>query len=288
MDPKTIDIIRSRRSIRRYRKEKLDAATMNHICHLNQNIEPFIKNNKFFLKVEDYSPRGKIGKTVGGFGRIMTPPHVFLPYLTGSDYILTDLGFRTQQIVLELWKMGIGSCYIGCIHKQNRVRKDLNLPSDCAIAAFVFFGKPGEDQSLRIYQKISYLWPRSHERLSGEQLFLDTSWKEIRKRHPDLSKIIDVGRLAPSAVNAQPWRFVIFDNRFIICAKLRKHGSIYDLDQEYALHDVGICMANLDQAAKLLGYSLKWQPLTDFGQIGKDDCMIPVAEFSLDNIGRLI
>ena len=68
--------------------------------------------------------------------------------------------------------------------------------------------------------------------------------------------------MAPSAVNAQPWRFEVVNDEVRLFATKSRRGKFYDQNQDYARHDAGICMANMMKAAEGFGYSIIWDRLS--------------------------
>ena len=274
-----------RHSIRRYEPDLLGENELLKIRKASKVIDSLDRENIFELKIFEYQPETSEGKALGGFGRIMKPPYFFAPFITGGTNSLIDLGFRTQQLVLDMWNNGIGSCYVGCAHRQNRVKQLLNISDQARIISFVIFGQPAAKQTLRFYQKISQFFTKSKKRFSFQELFLDYQYPEKIKRNSLLKKVLEAGRFAPSATNSQPWRFESKDGRFTIFAHQKKIANLYDLKQGYSFHDTGICMANMSNAAVAFGKKIRWH------WANKDDNMqqlietnIPVAYFSLDDL----
>ena len=275
----------SRHSIRRYKHDLLGEKDLSIINKFPKVIESLDSKNQFNVKIYEYHPETIAGRALGGFGRIMDPPYFLAPFITGNFHSLTDLGFRTQQLVLDLWNRGIGSCYVGCAHKQNRVKQLLDLVDEKKIISFVVFGLPDENQSLRLYQKISQYFTRSKNRLSYEELFLDHRFPEFLMKDNLFIKILEAGRFAPSATNTQPWRFDVHKNQFAIFAHQKSIANIYDLEQGYSLHDTGICMANMSKAAWALGKAIHWRWVTtDFHKQNSSKIDIPIAYFPLGDL----
>jgi len=279
------DII-TRTSVRRYADKKIDVSDLSDLMQLNDCLPGIFSENQYQLKIYDYDPQSTVGKAVGGFGRIFNPPYVCLPYITGKEYLLEDLGFRNEQFVLYLWSHGIGSCYIGCIHRQEKVRASLDLPVNAVFTSFIIFGFPHQNQSLHLYRKISQLVVQSKERLSFDELFIDDGWKSLMRNNQNFAKVMEAGRRSPSAQNIQPWRFATESNFINIFAKLRRIGRIYDFRQQYAAHDIGICMGNIGAAVKSLGVDLEWERIEtkrDFS--GIDDNLLPIGRLYINGIG---
>lgn len=279
------NLLLSRHSIRRYLPDLMEEADLSEINRKSTSIDLLYEQNGFALQIFNYAPDLSSGKALGGFGRIMKPPYFFAPYISGGANSLVDLGFRTQQIVLEMWKQGTGSCYVGCAHRQLRVKQLLDIPDKARIISFVIFGKPDTNQSLRLYQKISHYFTRSKKRRSFEELFIDNNLPSLLKKDLVFKKILEAGRQAPSATNSQPWRFECEKDKFIIYAHQKKLANIYDLQQGYSYHDTGICMANMSMAAKALGKKVIWHQVnTDDKILPTIEMNVPIAYFSIDDL----
>ena len=68
----------------------------------------------------------------------------------------------------------------------------------------------------------------------------------------DMKKILDASRLAPSYLNSQPWRFVVYENRIHLFCKKAK--TPFDSLKTMKRIDVGITLANMYLAAEELWY----------------------------------
>ena len=66
----------------------------------------------------------------------------------------------------------------------------------------------------------------------------------------DIRQIITAARLAPSGMNNQPWRFVVYKNRIHIFT--RKNVLLYKIMDANNMIDIGVMMANLLVAAEEL------------------------------------
>ncbi len=287
-NPDSYSQLLTRHSVRRYCLNHLDKDDLTRIIKLSETINSLNKRNIFSIQLYNFKPDSSSGKALGGFGRIMKPPYFFAPFISGEANSLVDLGFRTQQIVLDIWKRGIGSCYIGCAHRQFKVKQLLDISDQSRIISFVIFGKPDENQSLRFYQKVSQFFTRSRDRISFEELFLNNKMPSLMKKNSFFWRILEAGRQAPSATNSQPWRFEIANDRLVIFAHQKKIANIYDLQQGYAFHDTGICMANISEAAKAFGKKIKWQLINTNDKIHPiNETNLPIAFFAIDDLGSM-
>jgi hypothetical protein len=275
------DQIINRFSVRRYQQAEFEISLLDVVEKMTKNTDSLFGNDNFSCGIYKYDSRLKTSGALGLFGKIFSAPYFLAPFTLGGTDKLLDLGFRTQQIVLDLWREGIGSCYIGCVHQQKRVIDLLDLPKGARVVSMVAFGIPAENQSKYLYQKVSQAFTRSKRRLEYGKLFLGGSNSNFGDSSADTKNIIEAGRQSPSATNSQPWRFRINKEYFEIFAVRKNISSLYDLDQEYTLHDVGICMANMSWAARALGKKISWD-LFPIGDQNPGEKNMRIARFRIN------
>ena len=278
--------ILERKSVRNFQQVSLGEDQLSNFQSIAVATQHLEKNNSYNIKFFDFSLHYHNSKALGAYGRIMMPPHYFVTYMVGNTNMVVDLGFRTQHVVLGMWREGIGSCYIGCVHRQEKVKRLLNLPPEAVVVSLVAFGLPEINQPEKLFRKISQLFVKSDKRHPLNEIFLDDSWKINEIKEEMLNRVIEAARYAPSAVNAQPWRFMIRDDKFIIFAKTKQPGKMYDLNNYYPLHDAGICMANMSVAARELGANLNWQWINHQYGWTNDESVLPISFFPLADLRR--
>jgi nitroreductase len=95
-------------------------------------------------------------------------------------------------------------------------------------------------------------------KVSVKQLFYDGSFDRVAAPPEELLPLIEAGRAAPSADNAQPWRFLWVEGQLYLY--LKKKSWRYGLGgtQDYRWYDGGLCMANLSLAMEALGLEGSW------------------------------
>ena len=71
-------------------------------------------------------------------------------------------------------------------------------------------------------------------------------FKEVPRQW--MRQLLDAARLAPSSLNSQPWRFVVYDNRIHIFSKKHKTEQLKKWDEV----NFGIMFANLMTAEEEL------------------------------------
>ncbi|MBN1349840.1 nitroreductase family protein [candidate division KSB1 bacterium] len=258
-DESLYNAILSRRSIRRYRKQALDADTMEKIRDLAANSLPLVSDNRFEAIIRDTTDGENLASVVGGYGRIVSPPHYLVPFVTGETHLLEELGFRLEQLAVRMTSMGIGSCYVGCIFREQHVKSMFGLPRSARCGSLLAFGLPPDSIGGKTFNSVTRFVIRATDKLPAERILFSESFEQPDLPPENLKPLIEAVRLAPSAVNAQPWRFIWKDGRLHLFIKRRtaQYGS--GVKQDYKYIDAGICMANISLAMEAGGIKASWR-----------------------------
>jgi nitroreductase len=255
------EAILARRSVRRYDKKPLDEATLAQVRETISRVKPLVPENQFEVFVRDDAASENLVEVLGGYGRFVTPPHYLAAYGLGEDHVLEDQGYRVQQIAVRLTALGIGSCYIGALRREDEVRVRFGLPEDARIGAFLVFGLPSTTLGGQAFNRLMRLAAGASNKLPVERIFFQDTFDSPTTPPSQLSPLIEAGRHAPSAVNAQPWRFLWRDGRLylFVTRHNRKYGS--GPSAQYRFYDGGICMGNVALALEALGMEGQWTTL---------------------------
>ena len=252
MNEKLYQAILDRKAIRQYQKEPLSNQLMEKIKTVSDNINSLKSKTKASFYFMDTPDKLDIVASMGGYGRILNAPHFVIPTIKETSQSLLELGFQTQQFVNLITSLGVSSCYIGALHRdKNNIYEKFEISKDKAIAAAVIFGnknqtrKPTEPSLRKPLHEIFY------------QVDLDTP---IIPDDPTWTKILNAARRAPSAGNAQPWRMIILDDELTIYADPQAYIPLFrKAGKTYAIHDIGILMANIHQATKSVDWECQWE-----------------------------
>jgi hypothetical protein len=251
--------ILNRRSIRRYDRTALDTATIDQVQQIIDSVEPLVHENQFDVRYHDGMLIDKdFIASMGAYGYIVTPPHALAPYISGNQYPLIDLGYRVEQIVVRLTCLDIGTCYIGTLYREEANRERLNLPTDSRCGALLVFGYPASSTTGRALNSLMRSVPRGNTRLPMNHLFFQESFDHPTDPPTDLSPILTAARFSPSAVNAQPWRFLWRDGKLHLFVNRYNPKYGRGPGQAYRFYDGGICMANIKLALNALELDGKW------------------------------
>jgi len=154
-------------------------------------------------------------------------------YSEEKPLYLENMGFIGQQIDLELQSKGLGTCWWG-MKKPNRQYKNID-GLGCVITMTV--GYPQADEN-RVY-------PDGFTRKPLNEIVIGNSSKNDSA--PDC--LIEAARIAPSAINLQPWLIEKTDNNYNFYIRQPK-GFMEKLIKSMRHIDLGISMAHLFVQAK--------------------------------------
>lgn len=271
----------TRRSTRRYDKNRLDEATLARVGEIVAGVKPLVTGNRFEVLMRDTAPGEDLATILGAYGRLVTPPHYLVPYLTGEEHLLVDLGYRVEQVVVWLTALGLGTCYVGALRREAEVRARFALPGEARVGAFLAFGRPAEALGGRLTNIMLRRVAGATNKLAMERIFYQESFDTPGEPPASIAPLVEAARNAPSAFNAQPWRFLEYGEDLYLF--LERDNPRYGGDEstDYCLHDGGICMGNVMLALEALGMEGRWQMLAE------DDAARPAHSANLQPMAKL-
>jgi nitroreductase len=247
-----VQAILARQSTRRFAPDPVEGEALARVRQIAAQAIPLVPENRFEVQFHDVASGQNLVEALGGYGRIVSPPHYLLPYATGEAHPLTDLGYRVEQIVVHLTAMGIGSCYIGALGREAEIRARFDLPAEARIGAFVVYGYPAEGLGGRAFNALMRRAVGAANKKPADQLFFEGSFAAPTAPPEDLAPLIEAARSAPSAKNTQPWRFLWHEGRLYVFVQRGRSAD------PYWLYDGGICMGNVWLALEALDVEGHW------------------------------
>jgi nitroreductase len=174
-----MDLIRARRSVRRYADRPVERAVLEE-CLEAARLAPSAENVQpwRFVVVDDPAARKRLAEAAfSGVYRptrfaarapaiiaVLAKPDIIANRLgraiQGTKYYLIDCGIACQQLVLRATELGLGVCYIGWYSKRG-VRKALQVPRSHDIVVLLAVGypagEPGKERTRRpLRELVSY------------------------------------------------------------------------------------------------------------------------------------
>lgn len=190
------DAIYVRKSIRNYSKELVGEKLKQQILEFAANLFP-LNENKICYKIIE---RGQLKKMPSLF--CLQAPYYLTIYSEFYENYEVNAGYVLQQIALYMVTKGLGCCFIGEIVSLE------TIPDMIPVLSLAF----GFAKTKNIYRE-----EEKADRLSMKNL---CTIKE--ETTPEILKVLQAARLAPSSFNSQPWRFVVYQNRVHIFCRIKK------------------------------------------------------------------
>jgi len=201
------EIIRKRKSIRKYDPVPLDAATLEKIQMRFEKLTPLFPGIRYSIEITN--------KTKGIFN--VKAPHYLIFGSEEKDGFCENIGFIGQQLDLFLSEMGVGTCWLGVAKPQE---------SEASVLPHVIcmsFGKPAEP----LYRTLS-----------------EFKRKPLTDISEGTDERLEAARLAPSAINSQNWYFIA-ESQKIHCYRKKNNPLVGLIYNKMNCIDIGIAICHI-------------------------------------------
>ena len=234
--------IKSRRSVRTFDERVLAKADIEKLASFANTIEnPYKIPVSFkFMNAKEYG--------------LNCPVTVGTDLFVGGKIKWTEnasvaFGYSFEMFVLYAQSLGIGTTWLGGTMNRSAFEDAMELDSDEIMPCASPLGYPAKKMSLR--ESMMRKGVKADERLPFEELFFDGSFDTplSKEKAGKWADALEMVRLAPSAVNKQPWRVVACDNAVHFYLK-RSKGFSYNEKLDMQMIDMGIALCHFDLTAK--------------------------------------
>lgn len=186
-----------RKSVRSYTNDPLTPQMLEDILKQFDEIKGLFGGIETELAIFD-NRTGQY-KMLGLLG--VKAPYYLVLYSEEKDRALMNAGYLMEQLSLYLYTRGLGSCFVGTPILKKKYQRRGNKKLMTVLA----FGK-AKGSCIRKQAEA--------RRLSLNELCV---YKETPRQW--MNQLLEAARMAPSSMNSQPWRFVVFDSRIHIFSK---------------------------------------------------------------------
>ena len=235
-------IIRQRRSVRTFDGNEINTDDINKLTSFMEKIE-----NPYGIPIEFKFLDGK-------------KQTLSCPVVTGTDlyvgakvprvpHMEEAFGYSFEMLVLYAWSVGIGTVWIGGTMDRSAFERAMALGENELMPCMSPLGYPSEKRSVRETMMRKAI--KADSRSPFETIFFDGTFdvpltKEAAGR---LGEPLEMVRLAPSAVNKQPWRAVLDKNGVHFYLKKAKGFTSESVGNMQKI-DLGIALCHFALAAK--------------------------------------
>jgi len=255
------DAILARRSVRMYERTPLPEPLLDEVRTAVEGVSALSPELPFSCAVQAVAEGDDIVSAMGGYGRLLSIPHVLVPAIGDGPNSLIDFGYRVEQLVVRLTQLGLGTCWLGALTHRASVVARFGPAEGTTIAAIVAFGRTAQNTASRaVNSAIRSVVGANRKKRVQEFTWRDTVGSPAALTELE-SKVLEALRASPSTGNAQPWCVVLSGG--LLFLGVRTDARYYRLSGNvgYDQVDAGIGMANVSLAIEALKHPSRWQLL---------------------------
>ncbi len=166
MESKILDLIRERRSVRKYQPQAIEEDKLQAILE-SARLAPSASNSQpwhFYVvkdkaKISALASKMPIGSNVVINGFIQEAPivivatagpidliHKALAFIVNKRWYYLDVAIALEHMSLTAWELGVGSCWVGWFDEK-RVKKAVGIPGNQEVIALLTLGYPADQAS---------------------------------------------------------------------------------------------------------------------------------------------
>jgi nitroreductase len=244
------EIIRKRHSVRNYEntelskeiKEKLQA----YLDGINASEGPLCGKVRISLvQKNDANKEVKLGT----YGVIKGANYYLVAVCKNGDYDFENLGFLFEKVILYCTSLGLGTVWLGGTFNKGNFAKAVQLKEDEILPIVSPVGIEGGKKSI-----LGALFSKKNgpQRKDFAQLFFNEKFDTplTYEDAKEYGEVLEMVRLAPSAVNKQPWRILKEGNNYHFYSEGKSEMSRIDMG-------IGICHFYLSAKEKGLKGEIK-------------------------------
>ena len=221
------ELIEKRKSIRIYKETPVEKEKIDEIKNFIKSIEtPFDK----YFRIELFDLQEEIvGEDFGSYGMIKGAKLYIGIAVKKEPFAYENLGFVFEKLVLFVTSLGLGTCWFGGNLKGSSFEKAMNLKEEEIFPIMTPIGYGMDAYTLT--EKIVKFAIGSNKRKDFAKLFFEDNFKKSLKMDKEnpIVEALEMLRLAPSAINLQPWRVLKINNtyHFYVVNPKKKDDNFY-------------------------------------------------------------
>ena len=157
------------------------------------------------------------------------------------EHCAETFGYSFEKMVLYSWSLGIGTTCIGGTMKRELFEQEAELMDGEIMPCVTPIGYPAKKRSIKEIGMRTAI--KADKRIKSEELFFENDFsKQLHTDNVTIQNAIEAVRLAPSAVNKQPWRIVKCGNDYHFYEKktIGDSGAAWDVQKI----DLGIAICH--------------------------------------------
>lgn len=229
-------------SVRDYSEKPISENLKNEIISYFPNSKNLLENIKTDIKILNNSEVYNALNGKAGYNGIMiNAPHYIIIYSEKADNYIENSGYRASDIILKATDLGLNTCFI-TISDREEISKILNIPEGMEITALIALGYKDKDlKNVSNDTKAGGNYSKANVNIadnapSYRKDLEELVFSESFGNSATLDELMNIGifeplrtvLFAPSALNSQPWRFILKGGKVFIAVEDTLQTSSYD------------------------------------------------------------
>ncbi len=244
MDFPVAKTVNARSSVRTYENRDL---TANEKAQINAYIDnlsnPFSADVTFRLLEKASSTNGE---KLGTYGVIKGAGNYIVASAAEKELALEALGYSFEKLILYATSLGLGTCWLGGTFNRSGFAAAMNLKEGDLFPCISPIGYPAGKKSTM--ESLMRWVSKADQRKEWSELFFKQNFSQPLTKDDagEFAFPLEMVRLAPSAVNKQPWRIVQDKDayHFYLARSLKSDNEKVDLQRV----DMGIATCHFHMA----------------------------------------
>ena len=245
-----IQAVKYRHSTRKYNGRPVNEDQIKQLNDFIADLNRDMKGARVALVLEN--PDRVFKGIIGSYGKIKNHPAcaAFIGDMSDPN-VQEKVGYIGECLILEATARGLSTCWVGGFFKPEAVKEQVNIGSTEKVLAVTPIGYSADNISLE--ENIIKGIVASHNRKPLGKLCPGPSHAD---RPEWITAALEAARLAPSAINRQPWRFTVKEDSI----KVSVDSTNFEFGVSKRL-DCGIAMLHFEIGALSKGVAGEWEYL---------------------------
>lgn len=258
-------LIMNGRSVRDYKDVAVETSKLDEI-------ESYISNSKKLVSSINVEVRFFSGEDaykrlygVAGYkGVMIEAPNYMVILSENKPQYIENAGYIGERAILKARDMGIDSCWVSYTD-QSIIKKVLDIDTDMEVVALIALGYANTGKKVESDSKTGSNYSKANistdsigsERISLEEMVYIDQWGNNASvdvlEERALLDAFSYARMAPSALNKQPWRFIVDGGKVLLLIDNENYDGSY-----INKIDAGIVMLYFGVILDVTMFDSKW------------------------------
>lgn len=261
------------RSVRNFKETAVEADKLAQIDKFVSECKKLVPEisieAKFFAGEEAYK---RLYGVAGYQGVMIEAPNYMVLLSESHPQYIENAGYVGERAILKARDLGVDSCWVS-FNDEKMIKTVLGIESDKDVVALIALGYPGANKKVEGTTKTGENYSKTNvstgnmgsERISIEEMVYIDKWgnsatAEVLEERA-LFDAFSYARMAPSALNKQPWRFIVDGGRVVLAIDNADYSGSY-----INRIDAGIVMLYFGVILDVTMFDSKW----GFDNLDKD------------------